>query len=233
MAGLLQNIWNIITNPIAVIIETKLTEWIINKILDRYPNIGYVVRYGWKSLVKTFWDSPINIIYTFKISDLTISLDEYENKLKNLLKEYKFKGQKDYELIYTHKYGNIQPEIVFSASFDNNENNEIFISGIQIDLKLKTGYRNFKDEVNDLDKLKQELNSRLESDLNEIKSESLTCSLRGAYKLTGIPTDIKIKSLYGELGRNKIDLSHNKIIVYNMVLSPELSDLKKIITYYY
>jgi len=142
-------------------------------------------------------------------------LDEYERKLKDLLKDYKFKGQKDYELSYTHKYGKIQPEIVFSASYDNNEDDELFISDIQIDLKLSTGYRNFKDEVSDLDKLKQELNSKLESDLNKITSESLTCSLKGAYKLTGIPTDIKIKSLYGKLGRNKLNLSHDKIIIYN------------------
>jgi len=235
------NISEILKNhPLLVFLGGVVAKWAITKILDKLPNyIKYEFRYNIKSLNKWWFNSPIDVLLNYKISKISIKLEDYETEIKRFMKknDFTFKNQKGNDYTYTYKFGSINPEITISPSYEIKNNNdsmgEAYVYCIELRIKLNTGFRSFKDDINESDKLKQKLNLIFKNKYNELGLDSTVFYLSDMYKLTGILKEINLNSLYGQLGENKVDLYDNKIVVYGMILTKELIKIKRIITYYY
>ena len=226
-------------NPTLVYLGGILTSWAIKKVLDKLPNyIKYEFRYNLKSFSKWWYNGPIDVEINYKINQLSINLNEYEQEIKTFLSRnsFEFLNQKGNDYSYAIEFGSLKPTIIFSPSYEikEYENEEMaYVYSIEVREKLKTGFRTFKDDINESDKLKQKMNDIFRDNYGELKHESAIFYLSDMYKMTGILKEINLSSLYGKLGDNRVELFDNKIIVYGMILTKELIKIKRMITYYY
>lgn len=229
----------LISNPTIVYFGGIFTSWAIKKVLDKLPNyIKYEFRYNLKSLSKWWYNSPIDVEINYKINGLSILLNEYETEIKNFLSKnsFEFLNQRGSDYSYSIEFGSIKPTLVFSPSYEISQYEEeqnVYVNSMEIMVKLRTGFRDFKDDINESDKLKQQINNILKDTYGELKHDSSTFYLSSMYKMTGILKEINLNSLYGKLNDNRVELFDNKIIVYGMILTKELIKIKRMITYYY
>lgn len=234
-----QQFLQFISNPFVILLIGFTAQWAGNKILDLFPNyIGYRIRYNIKSLWKWVINAPINIIYTLKTQELSLCPEDYSEALITITKDngYEYLSEAGTAKTYSTNYGEISPDIEFSISYEDVDDafeGEVNIDYVQVQCKLTTGFRSFRDDLYELEKFNQVLNKSFNDLFNELHNDSLTCLLGGMYKMTGILKEIELTSLFGKLGDVKVDLYDDQIILYGVILRNEINKLKKIITYYY
>ena len=227
---------NFNTNQILIYLGGIVTSWVVNKLLDTIPNyLGYRIRYNYKSLIKWINNNIITVCFSYKIMEPPLTLGAYKDEVKTIFlnEKFNFLGEKGNNLMFNIKYSDLDLEITTIPSY-HQEQEVIKIDTIELNIKMNTNFRSFKDDINDIYKFKDDVYGFIiPKKYDRLKNLSTTFYLGGMYKLTGILKDINLNHLYGQLGNNQVDLFDNKIIVYDRILKDELVKIKRIITYYY
>lgn len=223
-------------NPWVAGISGFIGKGILDKLLDNFQGTFITkVKESTSTLWKWLRNYSISVSMVNKIENIkAIKFIDYEKTMRELMNKYKynFEQQKGNDLCYSTSYKNKKYEIIISPSVVSKlENNEdiFYVGDIQFDIKINTGCRNIKDDLYDLYLYKDTLNNQLSSTLNIISSISIEFLLNRINNYLKKLKNINVKSLYGKIGDNQIELNNKNIIIYGAMSSKDLEEIKNVI----
>jgi len=193
-----------------------------------------------KDLYKKLRNVSIEMTYTLKSSSLKTNMYDWEDFLKKvkevLIKNnVKYEGQRGNKHYFQFKTGMTEIKLDILPSFFEVKKKGLFLESIQVDFSPVNGkYNQFKDSIVDMLSSTKHLEKTLGSLVGNLTSESLRCGLKKVYRFTGILKGFKLSALTGKIdNKYQIDLSQNGVVVYGSIDSGLISELKKIIAFYY
>ena len=221
-----------------------LTNYLLDvlKILLPIPDdLRYRISFWRKQLLKTIINPSTTFTYTLKSHNLEFKENEWETIFldikESLQKEgFKLKGGRAKTVSFQYETGITKIEIEMNVGIEEKED-ELIVTSVQTDFVLSNGkYRSYDKNIIDIIQTVRRFDRNVRKLIGDLIADSITVKLKQFYQYSGILKEFNISTLSGKIKRKyRIDFSKNSFIIYgNLETESELlSELKKIITYYY
>lgn len=184
-------------------------------------------------LIKNIRNSPSEITYVFKTQNVEYEEERFYN-IHELIEEgeFKEKGQEGSFLTFTKEMGLTNPTIYFMPVFIP-DNGELYLASIEFQITIKVKYRTFIIDMQNLFRIKEELQYYLGADYGKFIGESITMRLSKLNRFTGFLSEFNMSTLTGKLHGSQIIFNSSEMILMGPFNSDILTLLKKAITFYY
>jgi|GEM_PF-4470372 len=221
------------------VIITLIAELIL-EILPFTSNLKFKMKFWKKKLVKYLKKEQIDTILNIKTQDLSnkkLNPFEYKNKFKKTLNEKKITPyEKGNDLKFDFSIGRTEISAVLTFAYNEineNEEDEIIISQIEVILSAKCKFKNFDGHIIELltgrDLIEEVLRaSIIEANLNY----SLICKIKNLYELTGVLSKSNLDYLIAKNKDYQIEMSSNQVIAYGQINQNLISVMKDLIIIY-
>lgn len=217
-------------------ILTFFIGWFLNRVADELPlpkKWKHNINMFFIHLIKYIGNSTSEITYVFKTKSVEYEEERFYN-IHELIEEgeFKEKGQEGSFLTFTKEMGLTNPTIYFMPVLIP-DNGELYLASIEFQITIKVNYNTFIIDVQNLFRVREELQYYLGADYGKFIGESITIRLSKLNRFTGFLSEFNISTLIGKLHGSQITFNSNEMILMGPFNSDILTLLKKAITFYY